>query len=137
MLAFSVFWAYIGFSQNMLIWYANMSEETEYFIHRNTESWNLASLVLVFGRFFVPFGILLMQGLKKKPARLCLIAGWIVFMQMVDMYIVILPALHKAGVLVSIWDFVALIGMGATLAFVFLRVLKRSSLFPNRDPRLL
>ena len=39
MLAFSVFWAYIGFSQYMLIWYANMPEETEYFITRNTESW--------------------------------------------------------------------------------------------------
>src|SRR6476659_9777541 len=40
MLAFTVFWAYIGFSQYMLIWYANMPEETEYFIRRNTESWN-------------------------------------------------------------------------------------------------
>src|SRR5436190_7947420 len=137
MLAFSVFWAYIGFSQYMLIWYANMPEETEYFIHRNTESWNAMSLFLVIGRFFVPFEILLMPGLKRKPARVPLIAGWIVFMQLVDIYIVILPALHGAGVLVSIWDFMPLIGMGATLAFVFLRVLRRSSLFPNRDPRLL
>ena len=40
MLAFSVFWAYIGFSQYMLIWYANIPEETQYFIRRNTESWN-------------------------------------------------------------------------------------------------
>ena len=50
MLAFCVFWAYIGFSQYMLIWYANMPEETEYFIRRNTESWNALSLFLVFGR---------------------------------------------------------------------------------------
>jgi len=42
-------------------------------------------------------------------------AGWIVFMQMVDLYIVILPALHGKGVLVSIWDFMPLIGMGATI----------------------
>jgi hypothetical protein len=137
MLAFCVFWAYIGFSQYMLIWYANMPEETEYFIRRNTESWNALSLFLVIGRFFVPFVVLLMQGLKKKPARLCLIAGWLIFMQMVDIYIVILPALHGTGVLVSIWDFMPLLGMGATLAFVFLWLLRRSSLFPNRDPRLL
>jgi hypothetical protein len=58
-------------------------------------------------------------------------------MQLVDIYIVILPALHGAGVLVSIWDFMPLIGMGATLAFVFLLIVRRSSLFPNRDPRLL
>jgi hypothetical protein len=137
MLAFCVFWAYIGFSQYMLIWYANMPEETEYFIRRNTESWNAMSLFLVIGRFFVPFAILLMQGLKRKPARLCWIAGWIVFMQAVDIYIVILPALHGAGVLVSIWDFMPLLGMGATLACVFLWIARRSSLFPNRDPRLL
>jgi hypothetical protein len=137
MLAFCIFWAYIGFSQYMLIWYANMPEETEYFIRRNTESWNALSLFLVIGRFFVPFVILLMQGLKRKPHRLCLIAGWIVFMQMVDLYIVILPALHGPGVLVSIWDLMPLLGMGATLAFVFLWIARKSSLFPNRDPRLL
>jgi hypothetical protein len=137
MLAFCVFWAYIGFSQYMLIWYANMPEETEYFIRRNTESWNALSLFLVIGRFFIPFALLLIQGLKRKPHRLCLIAGWIVFMQMVDIYIVILPALHGPGVLVSIWDFMPLLGMGATLAFVFLWIARRSSTFPNRDPRLL
>jgi hypothetical protein len=137
MLAFTVFWAYIGFSQYMLIWYANMPEETEYFIRRNTESWNALSLFLVIGRFFIPFAILLVRSPKKKPLQLWLISGWIVFMQLVDIYIVILPALHGAGVLVSIWDFMPLIGMGATLAFAFLWIARRSSLFPNRDPRLL
>jgi hypothetical protein len=137
MLSFTVFWAYIGFSQYMLIWYANMPEETEYFIRRNTESWNALSLFLVIGRFFVPFAILLLRGPKKKPHRLCLIAGWIVFMQLVDIYIVILPALHGAGVLVSVWDFMPLIGIGATLAFFYLRIVGRTSLFPVRDPRVL
>jgi len=137
MLSFTVFWAYIGFSQYMLIWYANMPEETEYFIRRNTESWNALSLFLVIGRFFIPFAILLLRGPKKKVRQLCLIAGWIVFMQLVDLYIVILPALHGTGVLVSIWDFMPLIGMGATLAFFYLWIARKSSLFPNRDPRLL
>src|SRR4051794_39810202 len=76
MLAFTIFWAYIGFSQYMLIWYANMPEETEYFIRRNTESWNALSLFLVIGRFFIPFVILLVRSPKKHPNRLCLIAGW-------------------------------------------------------------
>jgi hypothetical protein len=137
MLSFCVFWAYIGFSQYMLIWYANMPEETEYFIRRNTGSWNALSLFLVIGRFFVPFAILLLRGPKKNPHQLCLIAGWIVFMQLVDIYIVILPALHGAGVLVSIWDFMPLIGIGATLAFFYLRIVGKTSLFPVRDPRVL
>jgi hypothetical protein len=136
MLAFCIFWAYIGFGQYMLIWYANMPEETEYFIRRNTESWNTLSLLLVIGRFFIAFAILLVRGPKKKPLQLCLIGAWIVFMQMLDIYIVILPALHGPGVVVSIWDFIPLLGMGATLAFVFLWIVRRSSTFPNRDPRL-
>jgi hypothetical protein len=131
-----VFWAYIGFGQYMLIWYANMPEETQYFIVRNTESWWYLSMLLVFGRFFGPFLILLLQSIKKHPHQLCYVAGWILFMQMLDMYLVVLPALHGTGVHVSIWDFAALIAIGATLAFVYLRIVARTSLFPVRDPRL-
>lgn len=137
MLSFTVFWAYIGFSQYMLIWYANIPEETEYFIRRNIESWNALTLFLVIGRFFIPFAILLMRSPKKNPHRLCLIAGWIIFMQLIDMYIVVLPVLHGTGVHLSIWDFVPLLGIGATLAFFYLWIARKSSLFPNRDPRLL
>jgi hypothetical protein len=137
MLAFCIFWAYIGFGQYMLIWYANIPEETHYFITRNTESWWGMSMLLVIGRFFIPFGILLLQSIKKEPRRLCYVAGWIVCMQMLDMYIIVLPELHGAGVQVSIWDFVSLIAIGATLAFVYLRIVSRTSLFPVRDPRLI
>src|SRR5881398_2541743 len=137
MLAFCVFWAYIGFGQYMLIWYANMPEETQYFITRNTESWWALSMLLVVGRFFGPFAILLLRSIKKQPHRLCYVAGWIVCMQMLDMYLVVLPALHGTGVHVSIWDLVSLIAVGATLGFVYLRVVPRTSLFPIRDPRLI
>jgi len=137
MFAFCVFWAYIGFGQYMLIWYANMPEETQYFITRNTESWWAMSMILVIGRFFGPFAILLLRSIKKHPHQLCYVAGWIVCMQMLDMYIVILPALHGTGVHVSIWDFVSVIAIGATLGFVYLQIVTRTSLFPMRDPRLI
>jgi len=137
MLAFSVFWAYIGFSQYMLYWYANIPEETEYFISRNTESWWYLSTILVVGRFFVPFAILLLRSIKKKPQQLCLIAGWVVLMQLLDMYIIVLPALHADGVRLSILDFLTLLAFGCTLAFFYLRIVGRASLFPTRDPRLI
>ena len=137
MLTFTVFWAYIGFSQYMLIWYANMPEETQYFLVRNTESWWWLSTLLVVGRFFGPFALLLLQGIKRQPRRLCVVAAWILCMQMLDMYIIILPALHGTGVHLSIWDFVPLISIGATLAFVYLRIVGRTSVFPVRDPRLI
>jgi hypothetical protein len=137
MFAFCVFWAYIGFGQYMLIWYANMPEETQYFLTRNTESWWFLSMLLVIGRFFGPFAILLLRSIKKRPHQLCYVAGWIVCMQLLDMYIIILPALHGTGVHVSIWDFVSLIAIGATLGFVYLQLVTRTSLFPMRDPRLI
>ena len=137
MFAFCVFWAYIGFGQYMLIWYANMPEETQYFITRNTESWWVLSMLLVIGRFFGPFAILLLRSIKKQPHRLCYVAGWILCMQMLDIYLVILPALHGTGVHVSIWDLVSLIAIGATLGFVYLQIVPRTSLFPIRDPRLI
>src|SRR5216110_1435538 len=137
MFAFCVFWAYIGFGQYMLIWYANIPEETQYFLTRNTESWWYLSMVLVFGRFFGPFLILLLQSIKKHPHQLCYVAIWILLMQLLDMYLVVLPALHGTGVHVSVWDFAALIAIGTTLAFIYLRIVGKTSLFPVRDPRLI
>ena len=137
MFAFCVFWAYIGFGQYMLIWYANIPEEIQYFLTRNTESWWGLSMLLVIGRFFGPFAILLLRSIKKHPRQLCYVAAWILLMQMLDIYLVVLPALHGTGVHVSIWDFTALIAIGATLAFVYLRIVGKTSLFPVRDPRLI
>ena len=136
MFAFCVFWAYIGFGQYMLIWYANMPEETQYYLTRNTESWWNLSMLLVIGRFFGPFAILLLRSIKKHPSQLCYVAAWILLMQMLDIYLVVLPALHGTGVHVSLWDFAALIAIGSTLAFAYLRIVGKTSLFPIRDPRL-
>ncbi len=137
MLSFTVFWAYIGFSQYMLIWYANIPEETEWFIRRNTESWNALTLFLVIGRFFVPFALLLLRAPKKSARKLCLIAGWIVFMQLVDMYVVVLPMLLSGGAAHQHLGFSAARRHGSD-AWLFLPAHCRpTSLFPNRDPRLL
>ena len=95
-------------------------------------------MLLVIGRFFVPFVIFLMQGIKKNPHQLSILAGWMIFMQMLDMYLIVLPALHGTGVHVSIWDLVCLVAIGTTLSFVYLRVVvPKTSLFPVRDPRLI
>lgn len=136
MLAFTIFWAYIGFSQYMLIWYANIPEETIYFLRRNTESWQILSTALVVGHFFVPFLLLLPNIGKKKPAFLCGMALWILSMHLLDIYVIVLPALHKAGVVLSWLDFACLAAIGCTLAAIFLKRLGDAPLWPLRDPRL-
>jgi len=136
MLAFTIFWAYIGFSQYMLIWYANIPEETTYFLRRNTETWQIMSTAMVVGHFFVPFALLLFNFGKKRPGFLCGMALWILTMHLLDMYIIVLPALHKTGVQLHWLDIACLIAIGSTLACVFLKRLGSAPLWPLRDPRL-
>lgn len=136
MLSFTIFWAYIAFSQYMLIWYSNIPEETTYFLIRNTESWHALSTLLVVGHFFVPFLLLLPGFGKKKPAFLCGVAGWILLMHLLDLYVVILPALHPTGVRLSLLDGFCVLTLGLFLATVFLKQLGDTPLFPPRDPRL-
>jgi len=136
MLAFTVFWAYISFGQYFLIWYANIPEETMWFIKRNVESWNGLSIFLVIGHFFIPFLILLFQDVKKKPQILAGVAAWLLFMHLVDIYIIVMPVMHPFGFRPSIFDLAALATIGAPLALLFIQSLGKSSLFPVRDPRL-
>jgi hypothetical protein len=133
---FSIFWGYIGFSQYMLIWYANIPEETEWFVRRNVESWNVLSTFLVIGRFFIPFLYLLFQYTKRTPKFLVAISYWVLAMHVVDTYVTVLPFAHPKGFQVDILDFLSLLAIGCPLAFLFLRRLGTASLFCSRDPRL-
>jgi hypothetical protein len=134
--AFTIFWAYIGFSQYMLIWYSNIPEETLYFLRRNTGAWQSLSTALVVGHFFVPFLLLLPNPAKRKPAFLCGVSVWILVMHLLDIYVVVLPALHQSGLAVSWMDFTCLAAVGCTLAAVFLKRLGDVPLWPIRDPLL-
>jgi hypothetical protein len=136
MLAFTVFWAYIGYSQYMLIWYANMPEETIYFKIRNTEGWHILSTLLVAGRFFLPFPVLLFQATKKNVKLICGVAVWIILMQILDLYVVVLPVLHQTGPSLSIFDVSGLLAVGGLAFGLYFRNLGSAPVFPLRDPRL-
>jgi hypothetical protein len=135
LLAFTIFWAYIGFSQYMLIWYANIPEETTYFRLRNTESWWYFSTALVVCRFFLPFPVLLFQ-FVKKTSFINYLAGWILLMQLLDIYVIVLPALHRTGFSPSFFDILSLASIGGILGWIFFKNIGSSYLFPTRDPRL-
>ncbi len=140
--AFVVFWAYISFSQFFLIWYANITEETRFFILRNTEGWNAVSIFLLFGHFAIPFVALLPVWVKKNPKLICSICVWILFVHMVDMYWVVIPErgpslYHELWVDGAWWrDAVAFLTIGCLFTYLLLRSFRKSSLYPWRDPRL-
>ena len=144
MFAFVVFWAYISFSQFFLYWYANITEETKFFILRNTDGWYYVSILLVLGHFGLPFLFLLRQQAKKDMRQVCAMCCWILFMHMVDMYWLIIPErgpslTHGESLTVSgtfFYDLLAIVTIGCTIGFIFLRTLGKHSIYPSRDPRL-
>jgi hypothetical protein len=138
MLAFTIFWAYVGFSQYMLIWYANIPEENIYFIIRNQGNWVWLSTILVIFRFFVALPVLLMQSVKKDTRQIAWVAYGMLAMQVLDIFVIVIPALKKTGfnLLDVLYALCPLVGIGGILAWLFLRKLTSSALFPTRDPRL-
>ncbi len=134
--AFVVFWAYIAFSQFMLIWYGNIPEETLWFIHRWQHGWKPVSIFLAVGHFGLPFLFLLRQEVKRSSLALSLAAVWMLIVHYVDLFWLVMPALHYEQFHVDLLDLTCLVGvMGLFLAAVAWRLV-RSKLVPAGDPRL-
>jgi hypothetical protein len=86
-----VFWAYIAFSQFMLIWYANIPEETTFFLIRSVGGWYAVSILLVLGHFLVPFVLLVSRHPKRRPQAIAVAAVWMLVMAFVDFYWLAVP----------------------------------------------
>lgn len=151
--AFTVFWSYIAFSQFMLIWYAHIPEETEWFKIRMEGGWYDASLVLIICHFVVPFFLLMSRWVKrgvpsgikpgndpepKTPVNKWLLAGalWMLAIHYVDMYWVIKPNFYHDGPGIDVADVTALIGVGGVFVAALTFWMSRYALVPHKDPRL-
>jgi hypothetical protein len=137
MFGFLVFWAYIGFAQFMLIWYAALPEETPFFHHRWDEGpWRYVSLALIVLHFVVPFFLVMSRNAKRKLALLAVGAAWILVMHFVDIYWLVMPNFGQADFAFHWMDVACLLGVGGIyLAAVFWHFTKHP-LIPTGDPRL-
>ena len=133
---FTVFWAYISFSQYFLIWYGNIPEETIFYLHRWGGHWKTISLLIVFGHFVAPFLILATRAAKRNLKLLKVVAFWMLFMHFVDLHWVILPTLHKHGFHFSWIDITTFVGVGGIFLYVFWRNFSAHALIPVNDPKL-
>lgn len=134
--AFIVFWAYVGFSQYMLIWYAHVPEETEWYLVRQTGPWLVLSLTLLVGHFFVPFLWLISRHPKRRPTLLAAAALWMLAMHWLDLYWLVMPEASPDRLGFHLLDVTTFVGVGgAFFAVVFWR-LSLTALIPERDPRL-
>jgi hypothetical protein len=134
--SFVVFWAYIAFSQYFLIWYANLPEETGWYITRRSGSWNILSWGLFFGHFVVPFVMLLSREVRRDPFWLGFMAAWILVFHYLDFYWLIMPVLHPERAEPSWLDVSVLL----TLVFLFGAIVAHAcrgrALVPVGDPCL-
>lgn len=136
MKGFTVFWAYIAFSQFMLIWYANIPEETEYYIMRSQNGWLAISMLLLIFRFIVPFIALLPRGLKRNDNHVIAVSILILVMQYVDVYWMVYPNFNDGLVTFGIWEIGIFMGFLGVFLFCVTTFLRKFSLVPLKDPRL-
>lgn len=133
--AFTNFWAYIAFSQFLLIWYANLPEETYWFMHRWEHGWQYFSVVLILARFVVPYIVLLPQDAKMDPRKLKFMALWILAAHVLDLFWLVMPTVSRTFS-ISWVDFAfPLLIAGLTVIVLQLRM-KKVNIVPVGDPRL-
>jgi hypothetical protein len=140
MFAFTVFWAYVGFSQFMLIWYANIPEETGWFKQRFEGGWTsgygMLSAVLLFGHFVIPFFGLISRHIKRRRPTLAFWAFWQLTMIYLDMYWLVMPSFKPGSPPFALIDLACAVGvMGVFIAGIAMRA-KNLNLMPTNDPRL-
>jgi uncharacterized membrane protein YpjA len=119
----------------MLIWYANLPEETAWFRDRLVGSWRGVSMLLVVGHFLVPFFVLISRAAKRKLGLLAAAAAWVLFMQYTDLYWIAMPIFSKRGVTPHWIDLAALAAVGGTFALAFWWRLRAHRLAPVNDIR--
>jgi hypothetical protein len=135
LLAFVMLWAYLGFSQFMIIWMENLKEEIPWYLHRTIGGWQVMALALVIFQFALPFVLLLSRTAKRRPRFLAAIAMGILIMHWVDLFWWVAPAFHPQGFYFHWLDLAALVGVGGVWTALFLRYIDAHSLVPLRDPR--
>ncbi len=140
---YTVFWAYIAFSQFMLIWYANIPEETIFYLVRLDGGWKWVSYLLPLLHFAVPFFFLLSRQIKRSRVLLATAAIWILVIHAVDLYWLILPNFgthgegsHQGHFEPNWSDATALLGVAGAFLAVFGYFLKRNKVIAINDPRL-
>jgi hypothetical protein len=135
--SFVIFWAYIAFSQYFLIWYANIPEETAWYVRRLEGGWLGVALALVLGHFALPFVVLLARSAKRNGLVLGFVALGVLGFHYVDLYWQIMPQLLSHGPAIHWLDGTTLVAVLASCGLVVLHGMRRDALIPVGDPQLL
>jgi len=141
LLAFVMLWAYMNFSQFLIIWSGSLSEETPWYIRRTHGGWQWVALLLIGFHFFLPFFVLLFRESKRQPQLLLRVASLVLAMHLVDLIWLVVPASSDLTSPRIPWGdlppiLAAMAGIGGIWVGAFLWQLKGGPLVPLNDPNL-
>lgn len=133
---FSIFWAYIAFSQFMLIWYANIPEETEFFLMRAHGGWISLSFGILIFKFVVPFLALLPRSFKRNEGHVAAVALLVILTQYLDMYWLVYPNFNDHVMTFGFYEAGILLGFIGIFLLGLIRFYQKNSLVAVKDPRM-
>ncbi|NGP88254.1 hypothetical protein [Fodinibius halophilus] len=136
MFGFTVFYAYIAFSQFLLIYYANIPEETVWFLERLNGGYEYLAYLYMFGRFVIPFVVLLSKRAKSNYKIVTSISVLILISHLVELYWIVMPVLNHHGFHLSWMTITSFIGLGGIFFGLFFHRFKQSKMVPINDPTL-
>lgn len=133
---FTIFWAYIAFSQFMLIWYANIPEETEFYLMRSHSGWLAVSMALLVFRFAVPFLALLPRDAKRNNMNLAAVSILVLVMQYVDIYWLVYPNFFDGAPQFGFLEISVFVGFSGIFMKLVTSFMTKNNLVAIKDPRL-
>ena len=134
LLAFVMLWAYLSFSQLLIIWSGNLPEEIQWYLSRLHHGWQWVAAALITFHFFVPFFLMLARFKKRHIRWIATIALLVLVMRVVDTYWIITPAFYRDRFTLHWLDLFALVGIGGIWLAVYARQLAVMPLLPLHDP---
>ncbi len=135
MLGFVMLWAYFSFSQYLIIWSGNLPEEITWYLYRTQTGWRFVGLTLIVFHFVVPFLLLLSRRMKREPQLIVKIAIGMLVARFVDLFWLIAPEFHHAGLAVSWMDLVLPFTLLSIWLGCFFWQLRGRAILPVHDPQ--
>lgn len=130
LLMFVMLWAYFAFSQLVIVWSGNLTDEIPWYLPRMGTSWGWAGGALIVFQFIIPFLLLLSRPLKRNALALSGVAAFLIFMRFVDLLWIVMPGYYKTGFHISWLTFSIPLAMGGLWVASFLWLLSRRPLLP-------
>lgn len=135
--AFTVFYAYIAFSQFLLIYYGAIPEETLWYLHRLEGGYEALAYFYLFGRFVIPFIVLLNKDTKTNYKVILSVSILVVATHFVELYWIAMPVLHEHGIHFNWMDITTFLGLGGIFFGLFFHRFKQHKMVPVNDPKLI